>query len=80
MLGVNPRFDSSRGAYTLNTDSLAHVINPVEARLGKKKNIPKTFYMSAQMRNILVVLVYLFLFLFSVFDFEAQMLHLPTQC
>ncbi|KAK5887497.1 hypothetical protein CesoFtcFv8_016096 [Champsocephalus esox] len=34
MLGVNPRFDSSRNAYTLNSDSLAHVINPVEARLG----------------------------------------------
>ncbi|KAF7665273.1 hypothetical protein LDENG_00142020 [Lucifuga dentata] len=34
MLGVNPRFDSSRRAYTLNADSLAHVINPVEARLG----------------------------------------------
>ncbi|KAK9536623.1 hypothetical protein VZT92_006390 [Zoarces viviparus] len=34
MLGVNPRFDSSLGAYTLNSDSLAHVINPVEARLG----------------------------------------------
>ncbi|XP_033833815.1 GPI transamidase component PIG-S [Periophthalmus magnuspinnatus] len=34
MLGVNPRFDSNRNAYTLNADSLAHVINPVEARLG----------------------------------------------
>ncbi|KAM6983349.1 GPI transamidase component PIG-S [Tautogolabrus adspersus] len=34
MLGVNPRFDNSRGGYILNTDSLAHVINPVEARLG----------------------------------------------
>ncbi|XP_074467023.1 GPI transamidase component PIG-S [Sebastes fasciatus] len=34
MLGVNPRFDSSRSAYMLNSDSLAHVINPVEARLG----------------------------------------------
>ncbi|XP_076024416.1 GPI transamidase component PIG-S [Genypterus blacodes] len=34
MLGVNARFDSSRSAYTLNADSLAHVINPVEARLG----------------------------------------------
>lgn len=34
MLGVNPRFDSSSHAYTLNADSLAHVINPVEARLG----------------------------------------------
>uniref|UniRef100_A0A665U1B7 Phosphatidylinositol glycan anchor biosynthesis, class S n=1 Tax=Echeneis naucrates TaxID=173247 RepID=A0A665U1B7_ECHNA len=34
MLGVNPRFDSSRSTYTLNADSLAHVINPVEARLG----------------------------------------------
>ncbi|XP_036974911.1 GPI transamidase component PIG-S [Acanthopagrus latus] len=34
MLGVNPRFDTSRNAYTLNSDSLAHVINPVEARLG----------------------------------------------
>lgn len=37
MLGVNPRFDSSSSAYTLNTDSLAHVINPVEARLGEVK-------------------------------------------
>ncbi|KAM9846555.1 GPI transamidase component PIG-S [Aulostomus maculatus] len=34
MLGVNPRFDSSSSTYTLNADSLAHVINPVEARLG----------------------------------------------
>ncbi|CAJ1063947.1 GPI transamidase component PIG-S [Xyrichtys novacula] len=34
MLGVNPRFDGSRGTYTINSDSLAHVINPVEARLG----------------------------------------------
>nr|XP_057942639.1 GPI transamidase component PIG-S [Doryrhamphus excisus] len=34
MLGVNARFDSDRGAYTLAADSLAHVINPVEARLG----------------------------------------------
>ncbi|XP_054611812.1 GPI transamidase component PIG-S isoform X2 [Dunckerocampus dactyliophorus] len=33
MLGVNARFDSNRGAYTLGADSLAHVINPVEARL-----------------------------------------------
>lgn len=38
MLGVNPRFDSSSNAYTLNADSLAHVINPVEARLGEHKN------------------------------------------
>lgn len=38
MLGVNPRFDSSSNAYTLNTDSLAHVINPVEARLGEGKD------------------------------------------
>lgn len=38
MLGVNPRFDSSRSAYTLNSDSLAHVINPVEARLGRRKH------------------------------------------
>lgn len=38
MLGVNPRFDSSRNAYTLNIDSLAHVINPVEARLGKTQH------------------------------------------
>lgn len=35
MLGVNPRYDSSLSAYTLSADSLAHVINPVEARLGK---------------------------------------------
>ncbi|CAL8267903.1 unnamed protein product [Merluccius merluccius] len=34
MLGVSPRFDSRLEAYTLNADSLAHVINPVEARLG----------------------------------------------
>ncbi|XP_053702741.1 GPI transamidase component PIG-S isoform X3 [Synchiropus splendidus] len=34
MLGVNPRFDSSHRKYTLSADSLAHVINPVEARLG----------------------------------------------
>lgn len=34
MLGVNPRFDSVSNAYILNADSLAHVINPVEARLG----------------------------------------------
>ncbi|XP_072302225.1 GPI transamidase component PIG-S [Eucyclogobius newberryi] len=34
MLGVNPRFGSSQNAYTLSADSLAHVINPVEARLG----------------------------------------------
>ncbi|XP_066502099.1 GPI transamidase component PIG-S [Hoplias malabaricus] len=34
VLGVNPRFDNSVSAYTLSADSLAHVINPVEARLG----------------------------------------------
>ncbi|XP_054482139.1 GPI transamidase component PIG-S [Anoplopoma fimbria] len=34
MLGVNARFDSSLRAFTLHSDSLAHVINPVEARLG----------------------------------------------
>lgn len=34
VLGVNPRFDSSRHKYVLSADSLAHVINPVEARLG----------------------------------------------
>ncbi|KAL4608432.1 GPI transamidase component PIG-S [Arapaima gigas] len=34
VLGVNPRFDNSVSAFTLNADSLAHVINPVEARLG----------------------------------------------
>lgn len=38
MLGVNPRFDIRSSAYTLNADSLAHVINPVEARLGKRKH------------------------------------------
>lgn len=38
MLGVNPRFDSSSHTYTLNSDSLAHVINPVEARLGAGKD------------------------------------------
>ncbi|KAL0994981.1 hypothetical protein UPYG_G00130230 [Umbra pygmaea] len=34
VLGVNPRYDPALGAYTLNADSLSHVINPVEARLG----------------------------------------------
>ncbi|KAF4098265.1 GPI transamidase component PIG-S [Onychostoma macrolepis] len=34
VLGVNPRYDNSVSAYTLNADSLSHVINPVEARLG----------------------------------------------
>lgn len=34
VLGVNPRFDSSMSAYALRADSLSHVINPVEARLG----------------------------------------------
>ncbi|KAK7130814.1 hypothetical protein R3I94_016077 [Phoxinus phoxinus] len=34
VLGVNPRFDDSVSAYTLSADSLSHVINPVEARLG----------------------------------------------
>ncbi|XP_076134777.1 GPI transamidase component PIG-S [Alosa pseudoharengus] len=34
VLGVNPRFDKTASAYTLSADSLAHVINPVEARLG----------------------------------------------
>uniref|UniRef100_A0A8C9VUH2 Phosphatidylinositol glycan anchor biosynthesis, class S n=1 Tax=Scleropages formosus TaxID=113540 RepID=A0A8C9VUH2_SCLFO len=34
VLGVNPRFDNSVSAFTLSADSLAHVINPVEARLG----------------------------------------------
>ncbi|GAA6083708.1 GPI transamidase component PIG-S [Tachysurus ichikawai] len=34
VLGVNPRFDNTVSAYTLNAASLAHVINPVEARLG----------------------------------------------
>lgn len=34
VLGVNPRYDNSVSAYTLSADSLSHVINPVEARLG----------------------------------------------
>ncbi|XP_077361719.1 GPI transamidase component PIG-S isoform X2 [Festucalex cinctus] len=34
MLGINARFDANHSAYTLSADSLSHVINPVEARLG----------------------------------------------
>ncbi|TRY57302.1 hypothetical protein DNTS_008894 [Danionella cerebrum] len=34
VLGVNPRFDDGVSGYTLSADSLSHVINPVEARLG----------------------------------------------
>ncbi|MBN3287630.1 PIGS transamidase, partial [Polyodon spathula] len=34
ILGVTPRYDSTVSSYTLNTESLPHVINPVEARLG----------------------------------------------
>lgn len=43
MLGVNPRFDISRSSYTLNAESLAHVINPVEARLGKRSQIQSMY-------------------------------------
>lgn len=34
-LGVTPRFDASSSSYILSAHSLPHVINPVEARLGK---------------------------------------------
>ncbi|XP_069040261.1 GPI transamidase component PIG-S [Lepisosteus oculatus] len=34
VLGVNPRYDGSVPGFTLSADSLPHVINPVEARLG----------------------------------------------
>ncbi|XP_066552081.1 GPI transamidase component PIG-S [Amia ocellicauda] len=34
ILGVSPRHDASIDGYTLSADSLPHVINPVEARLG----------------------------------------------
>lgn len=53
MLGVNPRFDSSRSTYTLNADSLAHVINPVEARLGKIKRTLIVFQVFARRRNMM---------------------------
>ncbi|XP_077448910.1 GPI transamidase component PIG-S [Stigmatopora argus] len=33
-LGFNARFDDHHRAYTLSADSLAHVINPAESRLG----------------------------------------------
>ncbi|KAM6461046.1 GPI transamidase component PIG-S [Liasis olivaceus] len=33
-LGVTPRFDAGSSSYTLSVQSLPHVINPVEARLG----------------------------------------------
>ncbi|XP_026550035.1 GPI transamidase component PIG-S-like [Notechis scutatus] len=36
-LGVTPRFDSASASYTLSVHSLPHVINPVEARLGKPR-------------------------------------------
>ncbi|MGH0181139.1 UNVERIFIED_CONTAM: hypothetical protein FKN15_006307 [Acipenser sinensis] len=34
ILGVTPRYDSTVSSYTLNAETLPHVINPVEARLG----------------------------------------------
>ncbi|KAM3854332.1 GPI transamidase component PIG-S isoform 1-T1 [Vipera latastei] len=34
VLGVTPRFDPATASYTLSVQSLPHVINPVEARLG----------------------------------------------
>ncbi|VTJ54442.1 Hypothetical predicted protein [Marmota monax] len=34
MLGVNPRFDPASSSYYLAMNSLPHVINPVESRLG----------------------------------------------
>lgn len=36
VLGVTPRFDPATASYTLSVQSLPHVINPVEARLGKQ--------------------------------------------
>nr|XP_040035755.1 GPI transamidase component PIG-S isoform X2 [Gasterosteus aculeatus aculeatus] len=65
MLGVNPRFDSSLGAYTLSPDSLAHMINPVEARLdaqhsplhihdSKKQEVPTNAFHSPRWGGIMV--------------------------
>ncbi|XP_067866918.1 GPI transamidase component PIG-S [Heterodontus francisci] len=34
VLGVTPRFDKASSSFSLNADSLPHVINPVEAKLG----------------------------------------------
>ncbi|XP_039613183.1 GPI transamidase component PIG-S isoform X1 [Polypterus senegalus] len=34
ILGVTPRYDKTISSYTLSAESLPHVINPVEARLG----------------------------------------------
>ncbi|XP_023646754.1 GPI transamidase component PIG-S isoform X2 [Paramormyrops kingsleyae] len=34
VLGVKPRFNRELSAYTLSAESLAHVINPIEAKLG----------------------------------------------
>ncbi|XP_067864670.1 GPI transamidase component PIG-S [Heptranchias perlo] len=34
VLGVTPRFDKTSSSFSLNEDSLPHVINPVEAKLG----------------------------------------------
>lgn len=77
MLGVNPRFDSSSSAYTLNSDSLAHVINPVEARLGAEKARLQRH------RNSLVLMyvgVNVLVCVCVCFEFQAQTQHPPTQC
>lgn len=36
-LGVTPRYDVPSSSYVLSVHSLPHVINPVEARLGKQE-------------------------------------------
>lgn len=73
MLGVNPRFDSSNSAYTLNSDSLAHVINPVEARLGGEKA-------RLQRHRNPFMLMYFNVVVCVCFEFQAQTQHPPTQC
>lgn len=75
MLGVNPRFDSSSSAYTLNSDSLAHVINPVEARLGGEKA-----RLQRQRQRNSFMLMYLGVLVCVCFEFQAQTQHPPTRC
>lgn len=78
MVGVNPRFDNTRSAYMLNADSLAHVINPVEARLGK--NIyTYTVSMKDKIQNEYNVIFLINMHMYILF-FQALMQHLPTQC
>lgn len=52
ILGVTPRYDSTVSSYTLNAETLPHVINPVEARLGKHRSSAALLPAAVLMRRL----------------------------